>query len=399
MNNKNKNILLGITGSIAAYKSAYLIRLFVKKGYNVKVVMTKAATELITPLTISTLSKNIVYIDFSENGVWNNHVDLGLWADVFLIAPATANTIAKMNHGIADNLLLTTYLSAKCTVVLAPAMDLDMWKHYATQKNIEELKGRGVNIIPVDDGELASGLVGEGRMAEPEFIMEYIDSMFYEKKDLVDKKVLITAGPTYENIDPVRFISNRSTGKMGIALAKEAKKRGANVTLVLGPSKANPPVGVNLMKVESAAEMAKAVFDNYKDQDIIIMAAAVADYTPKNVSDTKIKKNDNDLNLELKRTTDIAASVGKDKRDDQILIGFALETDSELENAEKKLKKKNFDLIVLNSLKEKGAGFAYDTNKITIISAKNNKITNFELKSKEKVAVDILNEVVKLFDE
>jgi len=399
MNNKNKNILLGITGSIAAYKSAYLIRLFVKKGYNVKAVMTKAATELITPLTISTLSKNIVYIDFSENGVWNNHVDLGLWADVFLIAPATANTIAKMNHGIADNLLLTTYLSAKCPVVLAPAMDLDMWKHYATQKNIEELKGHGVNIIPVDDGELASGLVGEGRMAEPEFIMEYIDSMFYEKKDLVDKKVLITAGPTYENIDPVRFISNRSTGKMGIALAKEAKKRGANVTLVLGPSKANPPVGVNLMKVESAAEMAKAVFDNYKDQDIIIMAAAVADYTPKNVSDTKIKKNDNDLNLELKRTTDIAASVGKDKRDDQILIGFALETDSELENAEKKLKKKNFDLIVLNSLKEKGAGFAYDTNKITIISAKNNKITNFELKSKEKVAVDILNEVVKLFDE
>ncbi len=397
MSNEGKNILLGITGSIAAYKSAYLVRLFVKKGYRVKVIMTKAASEMITPLTLSTLSKNKVYIDFSENDVWNNHVDLGLWADIFIIAPVTANTIAKMNYGIADNLLLTTYLSARCPVVIAPAMDLDMWKHSATQKNIRSLKDQGVDIISVDDGELASGLIGEGRMAEPESIFEYIESRLHQNKDLEGKKILITAGPTYEKLDPVRFIGNRSTGKMGIALAEEAIRRGGEVTLVLGPSKIDPPSGVKLIRVESAEDMANAVFENYKTRDIIIMAAAVADYTPKSVSDTKIKKKDDDLILELKRTTDIAATVGKEKRDDQILIGFALETDSEFENARKKLKKKNFDLIVLNSLKDKGAGFAHDTNKITILSAKNNKISNFKLKSKKKVAGDILDEVVKLF--
>ena len=397
MSNEGKNILLGITGSIAAYKSAYLVRLFVKKGYRVKVIMTKAASEMITPLTLSTLSKNKVYIDFSENDVWNNHVDLGLWADIFIIAPVTANTIAKMNHGIADNLLLTTYLSARCPVVIAPAMDLDMWKHSATQKNIRSLKDQGVDIISVNDGELASGLIGEGRMSEPEIIFEYVESFLHQNKDLEEKKVLITAGPTYEKLDPVRFIGNRSTGKMGIALAEEAMRRGGEVTLVLGPSKIDPPSGVKLIRVESAEDMANAVFDNYKTRDIIIMAAAVADYTPKSVSDTKIKKKDNDLILELKRTTDIAATVGKEKRDDQILIGFALETDSEFENARKKLKKKNFDLIVLNSLNDKGAGFAHDTNKITILSAKNNKISNFKLKSKKKVAGDILDEVVKLF--
>lgn len=397
MSNEGKNILLGITGSIAAYKSAYLVRLFVKKGYRVKVIMTKAASEMITPLTLSTLSKNKVYIDFSENDVWNNHVDLGLWADIFIIAPVTANTIAKMNHGIADNLLLTTYLSARCPVVIAPAMDLDMWKHSATQKNIRSLKDQGVDIISVDDGELASGLIGEGRMSEPEIIFEYVESFLHQNKDLEEKKVLITAGPTYEKLDPVRFIGNRSTGKMGIALAEEAMRRGGEVTLVLGPSKIDPPSGVKLIRVESAEDMANAVFDNYKTRDIIIMAAAVADYTPKSVSDTKIKKKDDDLILELKRTTDIAATVGKEKRDDQILIGFALETDSEFENARKKLKKKNFDLIVLNSLNDKGAGFAHDTNKITILSAKNNKISNFKLKSKKKVAGDILDEVVKLF--
>ncbi len=397
MSNEGKNILLGITGSIAAYKSAYLVRLFVKKGYRVKVIMTKTASEMITPLTLSTLSKNIVYIDFSENDVWNNHVDLGLWADIFIIAPVTANTIAKMNHGIADNLLLTTYLSARCPVVIAPAMDLDMWKHSATQKNIRSLKDQGVDIISVDDGELASGLIGEGRMAEPENIFEYVESFLHQNKDLEGKKVLITAGPTYEKLDPVRFIGNRSTGKMGIALAEEAMRRGGEVTLVLGPSKIDPPSGVKLIRVESAEDMANAVFENYKTRDIIIMAAAVADYTPKYVSDTKIKKKDDDLILELKRTTDIAATVGKEKRDDQILIGFALETDSEFENARKKLKKKNLDLIILNSLKDKGAGFAHDTNKITILSAKNNKISNFKLKSKKKVAGDILDEVVKLF--
>lgn len=397
MHEKGRNILLGITGSIAAYKSAFLVRLFVKNSYRVKVIMTKAATDMITPLTLSTLSKNKVYVDFSEDGVWNNHVELGIWADVFLIAPATANTIAKMNHGIADNLLLTTYLSARCPVVLAPAMDLDMWKHSATQSNIKSLTNKGVNIISVDNGELASGLIGEGRMAEPESIFEYTESLLHKNKDFAGKKILITAGPTYEKLDPVRFIGNRSTGKMGIALANEAKSRGGDVTLILGPSKIEPTTGVKLIRVESAEEMANAVFENKEEQDVIIMAAAVADYTPKHVSGTKIKKKDDDLVLELKRTVDIAATIGKEKKDDQILIGFALETDSELENARRKLKKKNFDLIVLNSLNEKGAGFAYDTNKITILSAKNNKITNFELKSKKKVAADILDEVVKLF--
>ncbi len=395
---EGKNILIGITGSIAAYKSAYLVRLFVKAGYNVKVVMTEAATEMITPLTLSVLSKNKVFIDFSENNVWNNHVELGLWADVFVIAPATANTIAKMNHGIADNLLLTTYLSAKCPIVLAPAMDLDMWKHYITQNNIKELKSHGIDILSVENGELASGLFGEGRMVEPESIFEYIESMLYEKKDLQGKKVLITAGPTYENLDPVRYIGNRSTGKMGIALAKEVQRRGGDLTLILGPTKISSPAGVKVINVESAVDMAKSVFDNFQNQDIIIMAAAVADYTPKSVSKTKIKKKEGDLILELKRTIDIAATVGKKKNENQILIGFALETNSELENAMRKLKKKNFDLIVLNSLKDEGAGFAHDTNKITILSAKNNKISNFELKSKEKVAVDIIDEVVKLLD-
>ena len=388
-----KNILLGITGSIAAYKAAYLVRLFVKNGYDVKVIMTESATEFISPLTLSTLSKNPVLTEFATEGQWHSHVELGLWADLFLIAPVTANTIAKMNTGIADNLLLTTFLSAKCPVIIAPAMDLDMWKHPVTQSNIKGLKQLGIDIIEVENGELASGLVGEGRMAEPEIIFDYIDKRLKKPQTLANKKVLITAGPTYENIDPVRFIGNRSTGKMGIALAGECVARGADVTLVLGPVKIEIPPNINVVRVQSAEEMANAVFDKMEDQDIFIMAAAVADYTPKNVSDVKIKKAEGDLVIELKRTIDIAKEIGAKKTKEQLMVGFALETDFELENAKKKLSKKNFDMIVLNSLKDKGAGFGYDTNKVTIISSKGNKISNFELKSKKKVAIDILDEL------
>ncbi len=388
-----KNILLGITGSIAAYKAAYLVRLFVKNGYDVKVIMTESATEFISPLTLSTLSKNPVLTEFATEGQWHSHVELGLWADLFLIAPVTANTIAKMNTGIADNLLLTTFLSAKCPVIIAPAMDLDMWKHPVTQSNIKGLKQLGIDIIEVENGELASGLVGEGRMAEPEIIFDYIDKRLKKPQTLANKKVLITAGPTYENIDPVRFIGNRSTGKMGIALAGECVARGADVTLVLGPVKIEIPPNINVVRVQSAEEMANAVFDKMEDQDIFIMAAAVADYTPKNVSDVKIKKASGDLVIELKRTIDIAKEIGAKKTKEQLMVGFALETDFELENAKKKLSKKNFDMIVLNSLKDKGAGFGYDTNKVTIISSKGNKISNFELKSKKKVAIDILDEL------
>jgi len=388
-----KNILLGITGSIAAYKAAYLVRFFVKNGYDVKVIMTQSATEFISPLTLSTLSKNPVLTEFATEGQWHSHVELGLWADLFLIAPVTANTIAKMNTGVADNLLLTTFLSAKCPVIIAPAMDLDMWKHPVTQSNIKELKQLGIDIIEVEKGELASGLVGEGRMAEPETIFDYIDKRLKKPQTLANKKVLITAGPTYENIDPVRFIGNRSTGKMGIALAGECVARGADVTLVLGPVKIEIPADINVVRVQSAEEMANAVFDKMEDQDIFIMAAAVADYTPKNVSNVKIKKASGDLVIELKRTTDIAKEIGAKKTKEQFMVGFALETDFELENAKKKLSKKNFDMIVLNSLKDKGAGFGYDTNKVTIISSKGNKISNFELKSKKKVAIDILDEL------
>ncbi|HHB52247.1 MAG TPA: bifunctional phosphopantothenoylcysteine decarboxylase/phosphopantothenate--cysteine ligase CoaBC [Saprospiraceae bacterium] len=391
MSSPVKNILLGVTGSIAAYKSAFLVRLFVKKGYNVKVIMTDSATKLVAPLTFSTLSKNKVFVDFSDNGVWNNHVELGIWADVFLIAPATANTLAKMNHGIADNLLLTTFLSARCPVYVAPAMDLDMWKHVTTQDNISNLEKKGINIIPVESGELASGLVGEGRMAEPEFIFDYLESIFNSKNTLKGKKILITAGPTFESIDPVRFIGNRSTGKMGIALSAEAHRRGAEVTLIIGPTKEKIPEGIKVINVESAAKMYEKTMEIQAGQNAFILAAAVADYTPKTKSLTKIKKEKGDLVLKLERTKDIAAELGRIKKDDQILVGFALETDSEMTNAKQKLKKKNFDFIVLNSLKDKGAGFAHDTNKITIISSKNNKIKNFELKSKSQVAIDIID--------
>jgi phosphopantothenoylcysteine decarboxylase/phosphopantothenate--cysteine ligase len=386
--------ILGISGSIAAYKSAYLVRALVKKGHEVKVIMTPSATHFISPITLSTLSKNDVNIDLIDAGTWNNHVDLGLWADAMIIAPATATTLGKLANGIADNMLIATYLSAKCPVHIAPAMDLDMWKHPSTKRNIELLKSYGNHIIPVGNGELASGLYGDGRMAEPDEIVSYIEKS--KNQPLKDKNVLITAGPTHEKIDAVRFISNRSTGKMGIALADACQDAGANVTLVLGPSKHRPlNKSVQVISITSASDMYNASIQHYKETDIAIMAAAVADYTPIKTFSHKIKKAEGNWNMDLERTKDIAAELGKLKKKDQINIGFALETDNELEYAKKKMKKKSFDFIVLNSLKDKGAGFAHDTNKVTIIHS-DNKIKKYELKSKLDVAHDIIKEIVTI---
>jgi phosphopantothenoylcysteine decarboxylase/phosphopantothenate--cysteine ligase len=396
---RDKKVLLIITGSIAAYKAAFLTRLLVKKGAEVRIVMTEAAQFFITPLTLSTLSQHKVLVDMMEEGEWNSHVDLGLWSDVVLVAPATANTIAKMAVGLADNLALTAYLSAKCPVVVAPAMDLDMWKHPATQKNIGQLMEYGHEIIPVEKGELASGLEGEGRMAEPEHIVQFLQKFFSKKKasKLNGKKVLITAGPTYEAIDPVRFIGNHSSGKMGVALAQSCLQKGANVELVLGPSQVRVEPGIQVHHVVSAAEMAEKAFDIASDSDVIILAAAVADYTPDSSSEFKIKKGEGDWALALKRTTDIAQHLGKVKKEGQIIIGFALETDHALENAAKKLHKKNFDFIVLNTLEDQGAGFQHSTNKITILSRDNKKL-EFELKSKTEVAEDITSQIEMLIE-
>lgn len=394
-----KKILIGVTGSIAAYKTAILIRLLVKKGARVKVVMTPLAKQFITPLTLATLSKNPILVDFfdPESGEWNSHVDLGLWADLFLVAPATANTMAKMAHGVADNLLLTTYLSVRCPVFIAPGMDMDMFHHPSTQHNIETLKSYGNIIIDPATGELASGLEGKGRMEEPEKIIEAVNNFFSlrkkDKSSLKKKKLLITAGPTYEAIDPVRFIGNHSSGKMGVALADEACCRGAEVHLVIGPRCVTPgETGVQLYRVTSADDMSKKAAELFEDMDAAIMAAAVSDFTPVEISDKKIKRGKNDLTIRLKPTRDIAAALGKQKTKNQILVGFALETDNEAVNAEKKLKEKNFDFIVLNSLREKSAGFGFDTNKITIIG-KRKKYVEFELKTKTEVAVDILDEL------
>jgi len=399
---KGKKILLGVTGSIAAYKAALIVRLFIKSGAEVKVLMTDAATEFITPLTLSTLSKNPVFTEFytRKDGVWNNHVDLGLWADLFIIAPASANTMAKLVHGQSDNLLTATYLSAKCPVFIAPAMDLDMWKHPSTQSNIEALESYGNKIIPVGEGELASGLSGAGRMAEPEDIITFSENEIIsssERLPLSGKKVLINAGPTYEAIDPVRFIGNRSSGKMGVALANVAAEMGAEVKLILGPSSQRPSYSsIDLVMVTSAAEMFEATDAAFSDSDITILCAAVADFTPKKVSDIKIKKKDNseEISVELERTKDILKTMGEKKSENQILVGFALETNNEEENAKAKLKKKNLDLIVLNSLQDKGAGFQGDTNKVTLFD-KNNNISKFELKSKAEVAADIINKVIE----
>jgi phosphopantothenoylcysteine decarboxylase / phosphopantothenate---cysteine ligase len=398
---KGRHILIGVTGGIAAYKTATIIRLLVKDGAEVKVVMTDHAKEFITPLTLATLSKNPVLTEFynTENGDWNSHVELGLWAHLFLIAPATANSIAKMATGIADNLLLTTYLSARCPVFVAPSMDMDMLNHPATIINIETLKAFGNTILEPSSGELASGLTGKGRMAEPEEIVKEIKDFFTKKKSykpLTGKKILINAGPTREAIDPVRFLSNHSTGKMGIALADEAAEYGAEVDLVLGPVAILPVNNsVNVIDVTTAQSMADECISRFPGCDIAILSAAVADYTPENFEDKKIKKDEKGLFLKLKPTTDIAAALGKAKKRSQILAGFALETDNETEHAKEKLKRKNLDFIVLNSLRESGAGFGYDTNRITIIDKYNN-IDRFELKSKEEAAKDILNKIVTM---
>ena len=392
-----KKIILGITGSIAAYKAALLTRMLVKKDCEVRVIMTEAAKHFITPLTLSTLSKNPVLSNLMDGDSWNSHVDLGLWADVMLIAPATANTLGRMANGIADNLLIATYLSAKCPVFFAPAMDLDMWKHQSTKNNIHKLKEFGNIQIDVEHGELASGLVGEGRMAEPEHIILELEQFFPKKKDLINKTVLITAGPTFEDLDPVRFIGNRSSGKMGVEIADEVARRGGSVILIQGPGAITPKENLHkYIRVRSAEDMFQAVQENSDYCDAFIMAAAVADYSPDQYSNKKIKKSDDDLSLPLKRTKDIAAFVGKNKNDGQFLIGFALETNNAKENALKKLRKKNMDFIVLNSLEDKGAGFAVDTNKIAILH-KNGESKNFPLKTKKKVASDIIDELVALF--
>ncbi len=393
-----KKILLGVTAGIAAYKTAHLVRLFVKSGAQVKVVMTPAAKDFVTPLTLSTLSKNPVYSSFFEKGAfeneqWNSHVDLGLWADYLLIAPATANTLSKMANGVCDNLLLATYLSAKCKVYFAPAMDLDMYQHPATKQSIEKLQSFGNVFIPSASGELASGLVGEGRMEEPENIVSFIENEIVQGLPLYKKKVLITAGPTYEAIDPVRFIGNHSSGKMGFELAKKAANLGANVYLITGTS--NETVSNSLIQrvdVVSAEDMYNEVHKYFASVDIAILSAAVADYKPKNMAVTKIKKSEENLTLELVKTKDILSSLGKIKKQ-QFLVGFALETNNELENAIVKLKSKNLDLIVLNSLQDKGAGFKEETNKVTIID-KFEKISEFSLKSKAEVAEDIFNVIL-----
>ena len=394
---KEKKILLGITAGIAAYKTASLVRLFIKLGAEVKVIMTPASKNFITPLTLSTLSKNPVHSTFyskeDENELWNNHVDLGLWADYMLIAPATANTLSKMANGTCDNLLLATYLSSKCPVYFAPAMDLDMYKHPSSIESLNKLQSFNNIIIPATSGELASGLIGEGRMAEPEDIVSFIEKDISSKLPLKGKKVLVTAGPTYEAIDPVRFIGNHSSGKMGFAIASAAANLGAEVYLISGPSNQQIKHSlVHRVDVVSAEEMYDASHMYFKDVDIAILSAAVADYKPKNSASQKIKKTDTALELSLSPTKDILASLGAIKKQ-QYLVGFALETNNEIENAKGKLKRKNLDAIILNSLQDKGAGFAKDTNKITIIDKEFNEKA-FKLKSKVAVAKDIMNEIV-----
>ncbi|MFC2096810.1 bifunctional phosphopantothenoylcysteine decarboxylase/phosphopantothenate--cysteine ligase CoaBC [Bacteroidota bacterium] len=395
---KNKKIILGITGSIAAYKAAHLIRLFVKEGAEVKVVITPYGKEFISPVTLATLSKNTVLCDFFkyDDGAWNSHVDLGLWADLMIIAPATANTIAKMAHGIADNLLLTTYLSARCKVMLAPAMDMDMLAHPATIKNFKIIKEYGNIIIDPSGGELASGLEGKGRMEDPKKIILAAKNYFAENETLRGKKFLVNAGPTYEKIDPVRYIGNFSSGKMGYAIAEELAERGAEVTLVSGPvSICLNQNNISIDKVISAEEMFEKCLSIFPKMDGAILTAAVADYKPLEVSKSKIKRKKDNLNIELEPTNDIASALGKIKTDKQLLIGFALETENELKNAMAKIEKKKLDFIVLNSLKNEGAGFQTDTNKICIID-KDNITEEFELKSKNEVARDIINKLEQL---
>lgn len=390
-------VILAISGSIAAYKSAFLTRLLVKNGVEVQILMTDSAREFITPLTLSTLSKRPVISEIISENAWNNHVELGLWADAFVVAPATATTLSKMASGNADNIVAATYLSARCPVFIAPAMDLDMWTHGATRRNLNLLRGDGCHIIPVGHGELASGLIGDGRMAEPEEIVRFLDAFFSQKKDLLNKKILVTAGPTYEALDPVRFIGNRSSGKMGFAIAEELAERGAEVILISGPTKlSSKHPSVKCHKIESAQQMFDLATAEFPNCDAAILAAAVADYRPKEVSDIKIKKKDAHLTLELEKTPDIAAHLGTMKQAHQRIVGFALETNDEFANAVSKLKRKNFDFIVLNSMRDAGAGFNIDTNKISIIFDETTFKT-FDTKSKDDVACDIVEELVKLF--
>lgn len=398
---KGKHILLGVTGSIAAYKSATLARLLVKEGAEVRVVMTNLAKEFITPLTMATVSRNPILVEFfdPENGAWNSHVTLGEWADLFLIAPATANTLAKMTYGVADNLLLTTYLSARCPVAVAPAMDLDMYAHITTQSNLDALRSRGVKVVEPGAGELASGLIGKGRMAEPEDIVEGIKDIFarggadMNEKSLAGKRFLVTAGATIEAIDPVRYITNHSTGKMGYAIAGELARKGASVVLVSGKTVLDTPKGVERVDVRSADEMYRETMARIEDIDGAVMCAAVADYTPAEVSDKKIKKSDGGMSIELRRTKDIAKEVGKViDRERSVFVGFALETDNELYNAQDKLNRKGFDFIVLNSLRDKGAGFGVDTNKITIVERDGTE-ENYPLESKTDAAVRIVDKM------
>ncbi len=394
---QGKHIVLGITGSIAAYKSCTLARLLIKAGTEVQVVMTPAAKEFITPLTLATLTKHAVVSEFFDrrDGSWHSHVDLGLWADAMLVAPATASTIAKFANGVADNMLVTTYLSMRAPVFVAPAMDLDMYAHPATQHNLETLTAYGNKIISPETGELASGLQGKGRMEEPERIVEFLDGYFKKSQQLLGKKILITAGPTYEKIDPVRFIGNYSSGKMGYALAEECAQRGAEVVLISGPvalSAKNPAIRV--VSVESASQMYSAAVAEFSDCHSAILCAAVADFTPQISASSKIKREKGDMVLHLAPTKDIAAELGKLKRKEQHLVGFALETDNERSNAIHKLESKNLDFIVLNSLKDKGAGFAVDTNKISIISK--TSVLEYPLKPKSEVAHDIIDELCKL---
>lgn len=395
-----KKIILGVSGGIAAYKSASLVRLFIKAGAQVQVIMTPASLDFVTPLTLSTLSKNPAYSSFFNeeegNGVWNNHVDLALWADFMVIAPATANTMSKMVNGNCDNLLIATYLSAKCPVYFAPAMDLDMYKHPSTIGSFEKLKKFGNTIIPAESGELASGLSGEGRMAEPENIIAFLENDLESKLPLKGKKIMVTAGPTYEAIDPVRFIGNHSSGKMGFDIAIAAANMGAEVVLISGPTHLQVSHSlVKLIRVSSAEDMYQACHEYFNDMDVAISAAAVADYRPKNVADQKIKKNEISFTIELEKTKDILSSLGQIKKN-QFLIGFALETENEIEHAKQKIQKKNLDLIVLNSLNDAGAGFGKPTNKVTFID-KDFTIEPQELKSKEEVAIDIVNKIIAYY--
>ena len=402
---KDKNIILGVTGSIAAYKAAVLVRMLVRNQAVVKVIMTSYAKEFITPLTLATLSKNPLLVDFynPENGDWNNHVDLGLWADAMVVAPATANTIAKMANGIADNLLLTTYLSARCPVFIAPAMDLDMFNHPATQKNIETLQKSGNIIIEPATGDLASGLSGKGRMEEPELITNILDTFFSKKafkkkvqEKIAGKRILITAGPTYEPIDPVRFIGNHSSGRMGYALAESLAELDAKVVLISGPTSLQiTNANITVISVTSAEEMYHECMHHFPEMDGAILSAAVADYRPARYAEKKIRSSNKNLVLDLEPTRDIAEQIGKIKKENQFLVGFALETDKETANAYKKLKRKNFDFIVINSLTDQGAGFQTETNKISILD-KNNKLLNFELKSKKEVAKDIIQSLSEI---